>query len=126
MNFPVFSQLAGNFEVRDEFAPDCFLQQRVYKPPVPQRRPMRWSPVGCVLFRKDSIGQVETSKNNPVKVLFPRWIFAAAACQLLVDERQHRQQAALFPSYLDPEGVGGYRKRCDEVGAKGYEGFALA
>jgi hypothetical protein len=29
MNFPVFSQLAGNFEVRDEFAPDCFLQQGV-------------------------------------------------------------------------------------------------
>jgi cation diffusion facilitator CzcD-associated flavoprotein CzcO len=31
-----------------------------------------------------------------------------------------------FLPYLDPEGVGGYRKRCDEVAAKGYEGFALA
>jgi hypothetical protein len=29
MNFPVFSQLAGNSNVRDEFAPDCFLQRRV-------------------------------------------------------------------------------------------------
>jgi len=29
MNFPVFSQLAGNLAFRDEFAPDCFLQQRV-------------------------------------------------------------------------------------------------
>jgi len=30
MNFPVFSQLAGNFGFfRDEFAPDCFLQRRV-------------------------------------------------------------------------------------------------
>jgi cyclohexanone monooxygenase len=28
--------------------------------------------------------------------------------------------------YLGPEGVGGYRKKCDEVAAKGYEGFALA
>jgi len=31
-----------------------------------------------------------------------------------------------FLPYLDPEGVGGYRKRCDEVAANGYEGFALA
>jgi cyclohexanone monooxygenase len=27
---------------------------------------------------------------------------------------------------LGPEGVGGYRKKCDEVVAKGYEGFELA
>jgi cation diffusion facilitator CzcD-associated flavoprotein CzcO len=31
-----------------------------------------------------------------------------------------------FLPYLDPEGVGGYRKRCDEIAAKGYEGFSLA
>ena len=31
-----------------------------------------------------------------------------------------------FLPYLDPAGVGGYRKRCDEIAAKGYEGFALA
>ncbi len=31
-----------------------------------------------------------------------------------------------FLPYLGPEGVGGYRKKCDEVTAKGYEGFALA
>ena len=31
-----------------------------------------------------------------------------------------------FLPYLGPEGVGGYRKKCDEVAAKGYEGFALA
>ncbi len=31
-----------------------------------------------------------------------------------------------FLPYLDPEGVGGYRKRCADVAAKGYEGFALA
>jgi cation diffusion facilitator CzcD-associated flavoprotein CzcO len=31
-----------------------------------------------------------------------------------------------FLPYLDPEGVGGYRKRCDEVAANGYQGFALA
>ena len=31
-----------------------------------------------------------------------------------------------FLPYLDPEGVGGYRNRCDEIAAKGYEGFALA
>jgi cyclohexanone monooxygenase len=30
-----------------------------------------------------------------------------------------------FLPYLNPEGVGGYRKRCAEVAAKGYEGFAL-
>ena len=30
-----------------------------------------------------------------------------------------------FLPYLGPEGVGGYRKKCDEVAAKGYEGFAL-
>jgi len=30
-----------------------------------------------------------------------------------------------FLPYLDPGGVGGYRKRCDEVAANGYEGFAL-
>ncbi len=31
-----------------------------------------------------------------------------------------------FLPYLDPEGVGGYRKRCDEIAANGYTGFALA
>jgi cyclohexanone monooxygenase len=31
-----------------------------------------------------------------------------------------------FLPYLGPEGVGGYRKTCDEVAAKGYEGFARA
>jgi cyclohexanone monooxygenase len=31
-----------------------------------------------------------------------------------------------FLPYLGPEGVGGYRKKCDEVRAKGYEGFQLA
>ncbi len=30
-----------------------------------------------------------------------------------------------FLPYLGPEGVGGYRKKCDEVAAKGYEGFAI-
>jgi cation diffusion facilitator CzcD-associated flavoprotein CzcO len=30
-----------------------------------------------------------------------------------------------FLPYLDPEGVGGYTKRCAEVAAKGYEGFSL-
>ncbi len=31
-----------------------------------------------------------------------------------------------FLPYMDPEGVGGYRKRCDAVAAEGYAGFALA
>ena len=31
-----------------------------------------------------------------------------------------------FLPYLAPEGVGGYRRKCDEVAAKGYEGFELA
>ena len=31
-----------------------------------------------------------------------------------------------FLPYLGPEGVGGYRRKCDEIAAKGYEGFALA
>jgi len=31
-----------------------------------------------------------------------------------------------FLPYLDPEGVGGYRKRCEAVAAKNYEGFELA
>jgi cation diffusion facilitator CzcD-associated flavoprotein CzcO len=31
-----------------------------------------------------------------------------------------------FLPYLGPEGVGGYRRQCDEIAAKGYEGFALA
>jgi cation diffusion facilitator CzcD-associated flavoprotein CzcO len=30
-----------------------------------------------------------------------------------------------FLPYLDPEGVGGYTKRCAEIAAKGYEGFSL-
>ena len=30
-----------------------------------------------------------------------------------------------FLPYLDPEGVGGYRRRCEEIAAKGYEGFSL-
>jgi cation diffusion facilitator CzcD-associated flavoprotein CzcO len=30
-----------------------------------------------------------------------------------------------FLPYLGPEGVGGYRRTCEEVAAKGYEGFAL-
>jgi cyclohexanone monooxygenase len=31
-----------------------------------------------------------------------------------------------FLPYLDPAGIGGYRQRCDDIAAKGYEGFALA
>jgi len=31
-----------------------------------------------------------------------------------------------FLPYLGPEGVGGYRRKCDEVAAEGYEGFTLA
>jgi len=30
-----------------------------------------------------------------------------------------------FLPYLGPEGVGGYRKKCDEVAANGYDGFQL-
>ena len=35
MNFPVFSQLARKLGFRDEFAPDCLLQQRVCELSVP-------------------------------------------------------------------------------------------
>jgi cation diffusion facilitator CzcD-associated flavoprotein CzcO len=31
-----------------------------------------------------------------------------------------------FLPYLGPEGVGGYRTKCDEIAARGYEGFELA
>ncbi len=31
-----------------------------------------------------------------------------------------------FLPYLGPEGMGGYRRKCDEVAANGYEGFTLA
>jgi cyclohexanone monooxygenase len=31
-----------------------------------------------------------------------------------------------FLPYLGPEGVGGYRKKCAEIAAKGYDGFMLA
>ena len=31
-----------------------------------------------------------------------------------------------FLPYLGPEGVGGYRRTCDDVAAKGYEGFAMS
>ncbi len=31
-----------------------------------------------------------------------------------------------FLPYLGPEGIGGYRRRCAEIAAKGYEGFILA
>ena len=30
-----------------------------------------------------------------------------------------------FLPYLGPEGVGGYRRKCDEVAAQGYEGFTF-
>ena len=46
--------------------------------------------------------------------------------QLLVHERQHPRQAARLLAVSGPGGVGGYRKKCDEVAAKGYEGFELA
>jgi hypothetical protein len=43
-----------------------------------------------------------------------------------VDERQHPGQTARVSApYLGPEGIG-YRKRCAEIAAKGYEGFILA
>jgi cyclohexanone monooxygenase len=35
-------------------------------------------------------------------------------------------KSRVFLPYLGPEGVGGYRKTCDEVAGKGYEGFELA
>jgi cyclohexanone monooxygenase len=31
-----------------------------------------------------------------------------------------------FLPYLGPEGIGGYRRKCDEIAAKNYEGFVLA
>ncbi len=31
-----------------------------------------------------------------------------------------------FLPYFGPEGVGGYRRKCDEIAAKGYEGFAFS
>ena len=31
-----------------------------------------------------------------------------------------------FPPYLCPEGLGGYRRKCDEVALSGYEGFVFA
>jgi cyclohexanone monooxygenase len=31
-----------------------------------------------------------------------------------------------FLPYLDPAGIGGYRKRCDAIAASGYEGFVVA
>ena len=31
-----------------------------------------------------------------------------------------------FLPYLGPEGVGGYRRKCEEIAAKNYEGFALS
>jgi cation diffusion facilitator CzcD-associated flavoprotein CzcO len=31
-----------------------------------------------------------------------------------------------FLPYLGPEGVGGYRRKCEEIAVKGYEGFELA
>jgi hypothetical protein len=37
MKFPVNSLLAGNFGFRDRFAPDCLLQRRVCKLPVPEQ-----------------------------------------------------------------------------------------
>ena len=46
--------------------------------------------------------------------------------QLLVHGRQHSQASRVaFLPYLGPEGVGGYRKKCDEVAEKGYEGFVF-
>jgi cation diffusion facilitator CzcD-associated flavoprotein CzcO len=32
----------------------------------------------------------------------------------------------VFLPYLGPEGIGGYRRRCAEIAAKGYEGFIVA
>jgi cyclohexanone monooxygenase len=31
----------------------------------------------------------------------------------------------VFMPYLGPTGVGGYRQKCNEVAAKGYDGFML-
>jgi cyclohexanone monooxygenase len=31
-----------------------------------------------------------------------------------------------FLPYLGPEGVGGYRRKSEEIAAKNYEGFALS
>ena len=43
--------------------------------------------------------------------------------QVLVHRSQHSGQAGVFMPYVG--GVGNYRKKCDEVVAKGYEGFVL-
>jgi cyclohexanone monooxygenase len=31
-----------------------------------------------------------------------------------------------FLAYIGPEGVGGYRRKCDEIAAEGYAGFAFS
>jgi len=41
-------------------------------------------------------------------------------------ERQHRRQATRLSALSRTRGVGGYRKKCDEVAASDYEGFQLA
>jgi hypothetical protein len=67
MNFPVFSQLAGNLACRDEFARDCLLQRRVCEPSVPARAGSRdardsnpWSPP-CRVVASDARSALRTA-----------------------------------------------------------------
>ena len=54
-----------------------------------------------------------------------QWVEYTQFCQGGHSAAVFESGNALLP-YLGPEGVGGYRKKCDEIAAKGYEGFALA
>ena len=49
---------------------------------------------------------------------------ALSAGELVVRRRQHPGKPRVFMPYVG--GVTAYKKKCDEVAAKGYEGFRLA
>ena len=67
MNFPVSSQLAGNFGFPgDGFARDCLLQRRVHKPSVPGR--------GCAGCRP-----LHSPRNGTASELCPGWTYARSS-----------------------------------------------
>ena len=74
MNFPVFSQLAGNFGgFRDGFARDCLLQRRVNKLSVPLEMMLVEGSIRRVASRDDRAPSASAVWDRAVAALDGLW-----------------------------------------------------
>jgi len=81
--------------------------------------------------RMDRDGKTTIEADAGAQKEWGEWVNAVVSQTLMVKSnswymsRNIPGKPEAFLPYLDPEGVGGYRKRCDDIAAKGYPGFQI-